>query len=257
MTKQTNFRDNVPKKNKPSKKDADLKPNTTIYFQMGLIVCLLMSYFALEMKFFTEPIEVNTISYLDEPDLEYTMDEFEIYKKVKPEKRIVKQKRYDWNEPKIDKTNELEETLEKLLTKNQPKVDEPFKEPKIDIIEPPEKTFSIIGVSQVPIFPGCENEFTREGQRQCMSDKVNKLIQKKFNNDLAGDLGLSGLQRISVQFTIDKWGKVTGIKTRAPRPELEREAQRVLKLLPQMTPGKQNEEDVAVMYAFPITLKVY
>ena len=31
-----------------------------------------------------------------------------------------------------------------------------------------------------------------------MSDKIAKFVQRKFNTDLAGDLGLTGRQRISV-----------------------------------------------------------
>ena len=45
-----------------------------------------------------------------------------------------------------------------------------------------------------------------------MSQKITKFVQRKFNTDLAGDLGLSGRQRISVIFKIDKngWNVVLG-----------------------------------------------
>ena len=47
-----------------------------------------------------------------------------------------------------------------------------------------------------------------------MSDKIAKFVQRKFNTDLAGDLGLSGRQRISVIFKIDKNGNVTGVRSK-------------------------------------------
>ena len=37
-----------------------------------------------------------------------------------------------------------------------------------------------------------------------MYAKIAKFVQRKFNTDLAGDLGLSGRQRISVIFKINK-----------------------------------------------------
>ena len=65
-----------------------------------------------------------------------------------------------------------------------------------------------------------------------MSEKIAKFVQRKFNTDLAGDLGLTGRQRISVIFKINKTGDVTGKRARAPHPRLEKEAQRVINLLP-------------------------
>ena len=87
-------------------------------------------------------------------------------------------------------------------------------------------------------------------------NKISRLIQKKFNADLASPLGLSGRQKIDVQFKIDKTGKVTDIKTRAPHPRLEKEAERVIKIIPEMTPGRQSNKNVGVIYTLPIIFRV-
>jgi protein TonB len=89
-----------------------------------------------------------------------------------------------------------------------------------------------------------------------MSKKIEKFIQKKFNTDLAGDLGLTGKQRINVIFKIDKNGNVTGVRSRAPHPHLEKEAARVVNLLPKMKPGRQRGKAVVVPYSLPITFLV-
>ena len=89
-----------------------------------------------------------------------------------------------------------------------------------------------------------------------MSDKITKFVQKKFNTDLAGDLGLTGKQRISVIFKIDKKGNVTGVRSRAPHPRLEKEAARVVNMLPKMKPGRQRGKAVVVPYSLPITFFV-
>ena len=89
-----------------------------------------------------------------------------------------------------------------------------------------------------------------------MSDKITKFVQKKFNTGLAGDLGLSGRQRINVIFKIDKNGNVTGVRSRAPHPRLEKEAARVINMLPKMKPGKQRGKAVIVPYSLPIIFQV-
>jgi protein TonB len=74
---------------------------------------------------------------------------------------------------------------------------------------------------------------------------------------LAQDLGLTeGMKRISVQFIIDKNGMVTNIKARAPHPRLQKEAIRIIKLLPKMSPGRQRNKAVNVRYNLPIGFRV-
>ena len=89
-----------------------------------------------------------------------------------------------------------------------------------------------------------------------MSEKIGRLVQKKFNTGLASEHGLSGLQRINVQFKIDANGNITEILTRAPHPSLEKEAERVTSKIPQMKPGLQRAKPVSVVYNLPIVFKV-
>ena len=131
-----------------------------------------------------------------------------------------------------------------------------FTEPFISVTEPPEDLEVILTiVENVPEYPGCERGSNAE-KRKCMSKKIEKFVQRKFNTDLAGDLGLAGKQRISVMFKIDKNGNVTGVRSRAPHPRLEKEAARVINMLPKMKPGRQRGKAVVVPYSLPITFKV-
>jgi protein TonB len=122
-----------------------------------------------------------------------------------------------------------------------------------EVEEDIEVPFSVI--ENVPIFPGCDKG-NNEARRKCMSQKITKFVQRKFNTDLAGDLGLSGRQRISVIFKIDKNGDVVGVRARAPHPRLVKEATRVVNLLPKMKPGKQRGKAVVVPYSLPIIFQV-
>lgn len=111
-------------------------------------------------------------------------------------------------------------------------------------------------VEEVPVFPGCETLDSREERKTCMSQKINEFVNINFNTSLGKELSLTGIHRIYVQFKIAKDGDVEFVGARAPHPALEEEAERVVKLLPNMTPGKQNGEEVAVLYTLPITFKI-
>tara|TARA_R110002072_G_scaffold151503_3_gene300885 strand:+ start:13253 stop:14662 length:1410 start_codon:yes stop_codon:yes gene_type:complete len=111
-------------------------------------------------------------------------------------------------------------------------------------------------IDQVPIYPGCENLSTNEERKQCMSENLNTLIIENFNSKVAKGLGLNGRVKLSVQFKIDEQGNVVDILSRAPIAALEEEARRVVGLIPQMQPGKQEGKAVAVSYALPIVFEV-
>ncbi|MCC1483074.1 M56 family metallopeptidase [Winogradskyella immobilis] len=120
-----------------------------------------------------------------------------------------------------------------------------------DNIEVP---FSVI--ENVPVFPGCEGVATEKDRKKCMSESIAKLINKKFNTELAANLGLTGRQVIRCAFKIDKEGNIVEILARAPHEGLAEEAERVLNLLPKMQPGKQKGKTVTVPYALPIVFQI-
>ena len=108
-------------------------------------------------------------------------------------------------------------------------------------------------IDQVPLYPGCENLASNEEQKKCMSSKIQEHIMKNFNSEVGK--GLTGVNRVIVQFKIDKEGKIADVKARAASPELEKEGIRVVESLPQMTPGQQNGQNANVMYSLPIVFK--
>ena len=87
-------------------------------------------------------------------------------------------------------------------------------------------------------------------------DGVNDFIAKKFNTNLAKNLGLKGIQQIYVQFKIDKTGNITDVQARAPHPKLMKEAVKTIKALPKMTPAKQSGQAVGVFYSLPIRFSI-
>lgn len=110
-------------------------------------------------------------------------------------------------------------------------------------------------VEEPPIFPGCES-LNKKEQKTCFANEVTNYVSKKINTKLAKELGLIGQQRINVIFKIDTDGNIKGVRSRAPHPDLEVEAKRVIKRLPKMIPGKHKGKNVKVVYSLPIIFQV-
>lgn len=248
------IRQNEKNATKPQKHDANLRKNSTIFFQVGLIMCLLITYALFEASFKTyETISPDVPQ--PEEDIMYVYNE---PIKILEETRTVEKKKSQpivFNNPIVkDDDDPIIETVVPKPSTSQ----EPMDPKKIQVIDKPDDLppFNVMAVEQVPIFPGCENVSSNEERRQCMSDKIAAHIQRKFNTNIAGDLGLKGEQRIYVMFKIDKQGHVTDIKTSSKYSLLNKEAERVIGKLPQMTPGKQKDNHVDVLYSLPIKFNV-
>ena len=110
-------------------------------------------------------------------------------------------------------------------------------------------------IERVPAFPGCE-EWEHDVRKNCTSNKISNFVNENFDTSLGKKLGLTGINRVIVQFRIDETGNIKDIKARAPHPGLEEEAKRVISIIPQMQPGEQNGKPVSVMYSLPIAFKV-
>lgn len=111
-------------------------------------------------------------------------------------------------------------------------------------------------IEEVPVFPGCEVSESNEARKSCMTEKITGIVSQNFDTSLGKQLGLTGINRVYVQFKINKEGVVEVMGVRANHTALEEEARRVVNLIPNMTPGKQNGKEVGVLYSLPITFKV-
>lgn len=119
-----------------------------------------------------------------------------------------------------------------------------------------EKVFEVI--EHVPVYKGCDKNLPNSKLKNCMSEKISEHISKNFNISIANNIGLpDGLVRINAIFKIDAKGKITNIEAKGPHPELEKEAKRVIALIPDMErPGIQRGKAVIVPYTLPIVFVV-
>jgi len=235
-----------PKKNP----QADVSRNGSVYFAVGLALMLFVTYSTLNYKTYDkDDIDIGMVNMDDLDDEEIPITE-QIQTPPPPPPPPVAPEVIEI----VEDEEEIEETvIESTETDEEEEIVE-IEEVEVEEVEEDiEVPFAVI--ENVPVFPGCEKG-NNDTKRKCMSDKITKFVQKKFNTDIAGDLGLTGRQRISVIFKIDKSGNVTGVRSRAPHPRLQKEAARVINLLPKMKPGKQRGKAVIVPYSLPILFQV-
>jgi protein TonB len=229
---------------------ANLENYTRIFMQLGLVLALLVVYLAIEKKTYDRVIGDLGPVVLNMADDEQVV---EIEQVKPPEQKTPPPPTPDKIEVVEDK-EDIEETIIESTETNEKeavvvKIVEVYEEEEVMEDVP----FAII--EDVPVYPGCKGN--KDQLRACLQDEITKHVNKKFNSELASDLGLSpGVKRIFVMFKIDKNGDITDVQARAPHVRLQEEAIRVVKLLPKMTPGKQRGRPVGVKYSLPIAFKV-
>ncbi len=234
---------------------AVLENYSKILIQLGLVLALFIVYQFLNLKSYPSEIKDLVGTFVRVDDMENIIEIKPIDIQEPPAPKAVISERI----LKVDDEVEIQETIIESTEIDETdavvvKLDKDIKvvEEEEDVVE--DVPFMII--EDVPIFPGCSG--SNKERRECFSVKISKFVSKKFNVELASDLGLpqGTVQKIFVMFKIDKKGNITDIKARAPHKKLQEEAIRVVELLPQMTPGKQRGKAVSVSYGLPIVFKV-
>lgn len=107
--------------------------------------------------------------------------------------------------------------------------------------KPVEENKVFTAVEQMPQFPGGEAELMKYIQKNLKYPPV------AMENNIQG--------RVVVQFVVTKTGKIGEVKVARGRdPDLDKEAVRVVKSLPDFIPGKMNGQSVNVWYTLPLSL---
>ncbi|MCH2192985.1 energy transducer TonB [Kordia sp.] len=235
--------------------------NSLLRFSVSLMLSLFIVYTIFQVKTVDAAPKVAEVEDVLEDDMTYVpvfQEEVVVVKQLKPEPVVQTELIIDKIKEVENDHKDLKETV--LKTTVEPKevtslIDVSTVEVEDPVEIPEEVPFAFI--EDAPIYPGCEKFKSKAKRKKCMSEKIDKLIQRKFDADLANELGLDeGIKRINVLFVIDENGNVTGIQSRAPHPKLKKEAERVIKLLPKMEPGKQRNKNVKVKYTLPIVFRV-
>jgi protein TonB len=221
---------------------ADLQKNSSLYFVIGLAFVLFFSWQAIEWKTYKKTFDYEALDVDEDED-----EEIPITEQIKtpppppPAPQVIEivEDEEDVEETVIESTETNEEEIVEIVEVEEEEEDE-------DI------PFAVI--EDVPIFPGCEGVAKSE-RRSCFQEKMNKHIVRNFRYpEIAQEMGIQG--RVYVNFIISKDGSITNIRMRGPDKNLEKEAERIISKLLQMTPGKQRGRAVRVPFSIPITFRL-
>ena len=224
--------------------------NSGIYFAIGLNLMLLLSWRALEYRTYErDDVAIDVVEMQSEFEEEIPI--VNVNTPPPPPPPIVMSEAVEI----VEDAEEIEETviesteigqddaIEAIVDVGDVEVEE--------LDEDVQVAFAVI--EDVPVFPGCE-KLSKKATKDCFQKKVQQHVASNFNYpQTALDLGIQG--RVSVVFVIDKTGHIIGIRSRGPDNILEKEAERIIGLLPKMQPGKQRGKAVKVSYAIPIFFK--
>jgi len=229
--------------------DVDLGKNSGLYFAIGLNIMLLITYNLLEYKTYDkDEIDIGLLDVNLELEDDIPIVKFDAPPPPPPppapEVITIVENVEEVEETVIEST---ETTMEEKI---EPVVIEDVKVEEIE--EDVEVPFSV--VEKIPVYPGCEG-LSKSESKKCFQSKIQAHIKKNFKYpETAQELGING--KVYVLFVIDANGKTSNIRTRGPDRMLEKEASRIISLLPKMTPGKQRGKSVKVPYSIPIHFKL-
>lgn len=237
---------------KAGKEKANLATRGFLRFQLGLILALLLVYLGLEASFriygtpqsefseFPEPLE---LFYADLPPV--------VNREAPAEKAVSAKSTVFIPAPDIYEAEPAEGLIEPTTTDQS----HTLNPGSISFAKPPvPEEIPFWAIEEAPVFPGCE--VVEKSERQaCFQEKVNRHIRKHVRYPrVEQELRIEG--KVYVTFRIQADGTISDIQLKGPSPGLEAEAERLISLLPVMTPGKQRGQAVRVPFSIPIIFKL-
>ncbi|MGB6268263.1 MAG: energy transducer TonB [Olleya sp.] len=162
----------------------------------------------------------------------------------------------------INTTGEVVKTIPYCPTKPV-KIDSLNIKKPIDIIEgdmifeeyKPKEPYSIYFVDELPKFKDTPQNLPKKDEKKYFQTKLSEFVKANFVKTTHIDLGLKGIQRVYVNFEIDKTGQVTIKNIRVPHQTLEDEAKRVFEKLPKFIPARHDGKTVSTIHTLPIIFK--
>jgi protein TonB len=143
--------------------------------------------------------------------------------------------------PPTDDVREVEDEDDQTQTSLPVDVPPPPANPGPITPPPADEIFDV--VEEEPAFPGGEDK---------MQDFIKKNVKYPDMSVQMGDQG-----KVYVRFVVEKDGSITNVSiARGVTPELDKEAMRVVKMMPNWSPGKQRARPVRTNVVIPIVFKL-
>jgi protein TonB len=171
-----------------------------------------------------------------------------------PDEEILEEEEPEFMDMSVEEEEIIEEAPEPVVEDAPPPPPPPPPPPEPEVAE----IFKV--VEDMPRFPGCENEGSKEAKMACAQKKMLEYVYKNIKYPaIARENGIQG--RAVVQFVVEKDGKITDAKVlRDPGAGPGAEALRVVNAMNNLperwTPGKQRGKPVRVQFTLPVSFKL-
>jgi protein TonB len=222
----------------------DLEKRKIIFLELGIVLALAVCLAAFEWT--NEEVSSSNLGNLSitedfEEEMQNTIQEPPPIKDpvIEEPKKVIEILTIVDNKKKVDDfvfTSELDKKkpLDYKIKFND------FQDTLEDVIE----IIPFVKVEQKPTFPGGDEALLKF------------ITEKTVFPEIPKENGVDG--KVYVQFVIDVNGKVTNVEiAKGVDPYLDLEAIRVVKMIPDWTPGKQRGKAVPVSFVVPIKFKLY
>ncbi len=221
---------------------ANLENKKLLFGEIGLVVSLLITYFAFEWtskETEVATLEDNTEIALEEEIIPITQETPPPPPTQAPKIPILSDQ-IDIVDDDIELEDDMFMNLEDDASLGVEIMD--YVEVEEEVVEEEAIPFQL--VEEKPSFQG--------GDANQFSKWVN---QRLVYPEIAKENGVQG--RVTLQFTVEKDGTVTKVKVlRGVDPSLDKEAVRVVSQSPKWKPGKQRDRAVPVTYTFPVIFQL-
>jgi len=228
--------------------NVDVSRNSSLYFAIGLCLMLLTTKGLINYKTYDKQDVALELLNMGELEVDEDIPIVDINippppppPQAAPEVITIVEDIVEIEETVIESTEtNMEEAIEERVEVDEVEVDE--------IEEDVSVPFAV--VEKVPTWPGCTGN-NNTALKKCFQDQMVIHVNKNFKYpQQALDLQIRG--KVFVMFTINSKGYVADIKVRGPDKILEKEASRIIGLMPKMEPGKQRGRSVNIPYSLPI-----
>lgn len=229
---------------------ADLNEKRGTFFVLGIILALSLLFVSLEYtsKEFDSFLEEE---YLDDlaQDFELlpSMDEEEELETASPQERttvLTENIKVTEEIPsEIDNTSIPTPLIEQEVTEDMTNEKETDEQTPPNVAEQAEEPIQFRIVEQYPEFPGGMTEYMKW------------LTRNLRYPDIAKSQKIQG--KVVVQFIVNQDGTIADAKVvKSVNPHLDREAMRVIRMMPSWKPGIQDNKPCKTMVAVPIVFKL-
>ncbi|WP_299156885.1 energy transducer TonB [uncultured Tenacibaculum sp.] len=226
---------------------------------MKNIIILILVFFTATQIFSQEVCVTKGELIIDVNELNKceVVKEVDVNKKPNQKDIIISSKRYFKKRTYLSKAVLLATNLKTNSVKDVKVKNDLITQPLLVVekVRKKETSVSFDSVEKIPMFKNCSD--TTLDEFDCFNQEMQKHITENFRYpEKALDRGIEG--NLNVSFIIDSYGEIKNVKIIGENVHkiLKKEAERIVALLPDFIPGKQNNKSIDVLYEFPIVFSL-